>query len=561
MRSPLRTLGFAWLVAASLPLGGCFGQADLDMDGVSTPDPQDPGGPSANACPATAVEPGPSPLRRMTRFEYDNTVQQLFGTTLQLGQGFAPEEEALGFKNNAYALNVTLLHVEQWMTASETLANTADLSKILPCQPTAGAEAACATQFIERFGKRAWRRPLEQAEIDRLKTVFQAGLARKDFATGIRMVIQALLQSPFFLYRVESGMPAAEGTAGQSSAVQVSHYEMASRLSYFLWNSMPDDELFRAADAGQLGTREEIEAQVRRMLKDPKARRMVAEFHRQWLMLDELEHTTKDSTFYPGFDALKPAMREETVKFLDYVFFESDGSASLLFEAPFTFANKQLADFYGISGPAGAAFEKVAINPTQRAGFLTQASFLASHAKPNQGSPIHRGVFVRTRLLCQQLPTPPDNVGQAPDPSPDSTTRERFAEHTSNPACAGCHQLIDPIGFTFENYDGVGNYRTQEGTLPVDASGGVSQAGDADGTYVGAVALSKQFAQSTYVKECIATQWFKFAHGRASMPEEKCEVQSLKSQFAASGYNLRELLVQIALSDAFRYRQPAPAAQ
>jgi hypothetical protein len=552
VRAPFPTLGLAWLVAAVLPLGGCFGQADLELEGVPNPS-----GPQEESCPVTPVEPGPSPLRRMTRFEYDNTVKELLGTPLQPAKEFAPEEEALGFNNNAYALNVTLLHVEQWMTASETLAAAADLSTLVPCQPTAGSEAVCATQFIERFGKRAWRRPLESDERTRLLGVFQAGLTRKDFATGIRMVIQALLQSPYFLYRAESGMPSAQGT----TPVRASHYEMASRLSYFLWSSMPDEALFQAADAGQLGTPEELEAQARRMLNDPRARRMVAEFHRQWLLLDDLEGAIKDGTAYPSFNTLKPAMRTETERFLEYVFFDSEGDASLLFDAPFSFLNKPLADFYGVNGPAGSAFEKVSVNPSQRTGFLTQASFLASHAKPNQSSPIHRGVFVRKQILCQTLPTPPDDVGMPPDPSPDSTTRERFAEHTSNAACSGCHSLIDPIGFTFENYDGAGAYRTQEGTLPVDASGAVSSAGDAEGTYVGAVELSRQLAKSTYVKDCIATQWFRFAHGRGATSEEQCEVQDLQAQFAAKAYNLRELLVHITLSDAFRYRQPAPAAQ
>ncbi len=544
------------MIAAAFPLGGCFGQADLDVNGGAPqrPSQEEPGGPSAASCPATAVQPGPSPLRRLNRFEYDNTVRDLLTTSLRPAQGFAPEEEALGFKNNAYALNVTLLHVEQWMTAAESLAAAADLSKLVPCQPTAGAETACATQFIERFGKRAWRRPLEAEEVARLGSVFRSGLTRKDFATGIRMVIESLLQSPFFLYRVESGTPSAQG-----GPLAVSAYEMASRLSYFLWGTMPDETLFQAADAGKLGTREEVEAQARRMLTDPKAHRMVAEFHKQWLMLDSLDRVTKDATLYPGFETLKEAMKTETETFLDYVFFE--GNASQLFDAPYTFVNKPLADFYGITGPTGTAFEKVTVNPAQRAGFLTQATFLASHAKPNQSSPIHRGVFVRKQILCQQLPTPPDNVGAPPDPSPDSTTRQRFAEHTKNPACSGCHSLIDPIGFTFENYDGVGGYRTQEGALPVDASGGVSQAEDANGSFVGAVEMSRRFAQSQYVKDCIATQWFRFANGRAEVEAEKCELQELQRQFAASGYNFRELLVQLALSDAFRYRQPALAAQ
>ncbi|SES87476.1 DUF1592 domain-containing protein [Stigmatella erecta] len=558
MSTPHRMLGLARLVSAALFLGGCFGQAELDVSGpLPGEESTNPGGPEASDCPSSGIEPGPSPLRRLTRFEYNNTVRDLLGTSLQPAETFTKEEESLGFNNNAYALNVTLLHVEQWMEASETLSGSANLDALLPCQPTSGTEATCARQFIEAFGKRAWRRPLEAGEVTRLLAVYQAGRDRKDFLTGIRMTLQAFLQSPFFLYRVETGTPSAQGV----STVQVTSYEMASRLSYFLWGTMPDAALFQAAEAGALVTPAQVEAQARRMIADPKARKMVAEFHRQWLKLDEFSHTTKDTTVYPAFEPLKAAMRTETEKFLDYVFFDSEGSASLLFDAPFTFANKPLADFYGANGPAGSAFEKVTVNPSQRAGLLTQASFLASHAKPNQSSPIHRGVFARKQFLCQQLPTPPDDVGAPPDPSPDATTRERFAEHTRSPACSGCHALIDPIGFGFENYDGAGAFRTHEGTLPVDASGSVTQAGDAEGSYVGAVELSRKFARSTYVMECVATQWFRYANGRGETTQEQCEVQNLKKQFTRSGFNLRELLVQLTLSDAFRYRQPAPAAQ
>ncbi|MDC0707569.1 DUF1592 domain-containing protein [Stigmatella sp. ncwal1] len=556
MSSSHRLLGLVRLVSATLLLGGCFGQAELEVDGRPTPGEGGPGGPEEAACPSTGIEPGPSPLRRLTRFEYNNTVRDLLGTSLQPAEGFAKEEESLGFNNNAYALNVTLLHVEQWMEASETLSTAANLDALLPCQPTASTESTCARQFIETFGKRAWRRPLEAEEVSRLLAVYQAGRARKDFLTGIRMTLQAFLQSPYFLYRAESGTPGEPG-----ASVQVSSYEMASRLSYFLWGTMPDATLFQAAEAGELVTPAQVEAQARRMLGDAKARGMVAEFHRQWLKLDEFTHATKDATVYPAFEPLKAAMRTETEKFLDYVFFDSEGSASLLFDAPFTFANKPLADFYGFTGPTGSLFEKVTVNPSLRSGLLTQASFLASHAKPNQSSPIHRGVFVRKQFLCQQLPTPPDNVGAPPDPSPDATTRERFAEHTRSPACSGCHSLIDPVGFGFENYDGAGAFRTHEGTLPVDSSGTVTQAGDAEGAYVGAVELSRKFARSTYVMECVATQWFRYANGRSETSQEQCEVLNLKKQFARSGFNLRELLVQLTLSDAFRYRQPAPAAQ
>ncbi len=271
-----------------------------------------------------------------------------------------------------------------------------------------------------------------------------------------------MLQSPRFLYRVEMGMP--DLLTGQPDVTALDSWEVATRLSFLLWSSIPDEELFAAAEADALGDAASIEKQARRMLEDPRARDAVANFHEQWLGLGKIGTLNKDVAVYPTYTpALRPLWEKETLSFLDHVVFDDDkGDVKTMLTAPYSMMNADLAAFYGVSGPKGAAFERVDLDPAQRAGLLTQASLLAVNSKPNQSSPIHRGKFVRERLLCQTLAPPPNNVNiQPPEVDPTATTREKFSQHSSDPACAGCHRLMDPIGFGFESYDGIGQFRTR----------------------------------------------------------------------------------------------------
>jgi hypothetical protein len=238
------------------------------------------------------------------------------------------------------------------------------------------------------------------------------------------------------------------------------------------------------------------------------------------------------------------------------VIFDGEGDLSTLFTAPYTMANAQLAEFYGVTGPSGAELEKVELDPAQRAGIFTHASVMAINAQSNQTSPVFRGKFVREKLLCQILPPPPDDIDiNPPAVDPEATTRERYEAHTTDPACAGCHNMMDPIGFGFENYDAVGLYRTKEGTLPVDASGEVVGADDADGEFVGAVELAKQLAESDTVRQCVVTQWFRFGYGRAEEKADDCTMDVLNEAFAASEWKIEALLLALTQTDAFVYRR------
>jgi len=545
-----RLSAHSWLLGGALVLGALVSCSTGNIG-------DSPGKVIESSAPSCeGIVPGKSPIRRMTRFEYDNTIRDLLGDDSHPAANFVPEEEALGFDNQAAALGVTQILAEQYMVASEKVAKNAvqKMDSLLPCQPVAGDERTCAQSFIQTFGRRAYRRPLESDEVSRLLEVYDWGFAEVDFSRGIELVLQAMLQSPHFLYRVEFGLP----DPVEGDVVLLSPHEIASRLSYMLWSSMPDDELFQAAEAGHLGTAQEIEAQARRMLDDPKAREAVAKFNEQWLGLSHMESMKKDPATYPKYDqALRPLWRQETLAFLDDVIFNESGDVAAIFTAKHSVMNAELAAFYGIEGgPTGDAFERVELDPARAAGVLSQASILAVTGKPNQSSPVHRGKFVRERLLCQTIPPPPNNVvATPPDLAPDLTTRERYSEHSSNPACAGCHIKMDPIGFGFEHYDGIGLWRDEENGLPVDDTGQLVDTRNIDGPFEGVVDLGKKLAESEEARQCVATQWFRYGYGRAEGADDYCSMQKLQETFAQKGFNVKELLVALTQTDAFRYRR------
>ena len=542
------------LVCATF-IAACVGQIGSDEDTVGGsgdgPGNKPDGHSDEPVC--EVLDPGSSPIRRLTRVEYDNTVRDLLGDETHPARGFVAEEEANGFDNQAAALNVTQLLAEQYLEAAEALASAAveDLPGLTGCADGA-SDAECAAHFIETFGKKAFRRPLSEDEQTAYQNLWAAWTAEGQ-QTAIRIVLTAMLQSPHFLYRVEFGMP----DPVEEGIVRLTDHELASRLAYLIWNSMPDDELFVAAESGKLANREEIAAQAERMLADPRAHDAVANFHDQWLGLQGVESVTKDLEANPTYDeSLRALWKQETEAFVNHVIFEGEGDLGTLFTAPYTMANDKLADFYGVSGPGGAELEQVDLDPAQRAGILTQASVMAVNAQSNQTSPVFRGKFVREKLLCQILPPPPDDIDiNPPAVDPSATTRERYEAHKNDPACSGCHNLMDPIGFGFENYDAVGLYRTKEGTLPVDASGEVVGADDADGKFVGAVELAKQLAESDTVRQCVVTQWFRFGYGRAEEKADDCTMGVLNEAFAASDWNIESLLLALTQTDAFAYRR------
>jgi hypothetical protein len=502
-----------------------------------------------------------APQRRLTRFEYNNTVRDLLGTSLTPADQFPPDEIAGGFNNNATVLTVSALHAEKYLLAAEALATEAvggDLSKLVPCDPAAvegqvAQEEACARQFVQDFGRRAYRRPLEASEVDRLMRAYAAGRTGGSFREGIEVVLRAALQSPKFLFRLEL----RHDLDASSSRVRLDPYEMASRLSYLVWASGPDDELLDAAEAGLLDTREQLAERTRQMLEHPRARRAVTEFYKQWLNLGKLETIVKEESQFPGYDdELVAGIRAETPAFVEHVLWSGDHKLSSLLTLPVGFATESVAELYGVTVPPGSTTPQlVELPPDQRSGVLTQPAFLAVHAHPDQTSPVLRGKAIRSKFMCQDPPPPPDDVDLTPPTGEEGVTaRERFNQHASNARCAGCHQLMDPIGFAFENFDAVGAYRTEEGGQVIDVSGEMVLSDDMDGPFVGVRQLAEKLAGSAQVRECLATQWFRYTAGRFENIDDECSLDGLRAGFHGSEGDLVELIVATTQTDAFLYR-------
>ena len=513
-------------------------------------------------CDGVTIHPGEAPARRMTRFEYDNTVRDLLGDTTAPSSEFPADEVSGIFNNQADTLVVSQLLAEGYMTASELVAANAvkKLDTLVGCDPKASSEQKCGAQFIETFGKRAFRRPLDAEGRALLTGVFDQALTTWDYPTAIRLVIQTALQSSRFIYRLEFGMP--EPTA--PGVVKLDDYEMASRLSYLLWGSTPDQDLMDAADAGELSTSEQVSAQATRMLADNKARGVIENFHAQWLGLSRLVTLDKDTTTFPVYNpALKTTWQKETLAFVDNVVFDGAGDLGTLLSAPYTMMDADTSAFYGISGgPTGAAFERVDLDPEQRAGLLTQPSLLAVNAHVDQTSPVHRGKFVRERILCEPIAPPPANVKAVPPPvDPNATTRERFSQHSNDMSCSPCHKLMDNIGFGFESYDAIGQFITEEAGKPIDDSGEIVGSKDADGKFNGAVELANRLATSEEVRACVVTQWFNYGHGRTTTKEDSCTIQQLRTTFADAKYDVKALLIGLTQTDAFLYRKPVAVGQ
>lgn len=559
--SALQSASFvAWLGAAALvaactgAIGGDDSSNGSEAPGGGNTTPTSAGtGPRldpATAC-VGAPSPGVAPLRRLTGSQYNNTVRDLLGDASNPADAFPPDETVGAFSNNAAALTVSPLLAQAYFTASETLSTKAITNKkaLLPCDPATG-EDACARLFVEKFGKRAFRRPLTPAEVNELIAIHDENKTGGTFDDGLGAVIEAVLNSAAFLYVEEYGNVADN----KNGVLPVASFEMASRLSFFLWNSMPDDALFQAAERGELATAEQVTAQARRMIADPKAHDATREFYDQWLLLRHIDTATKDAAMYATFaPAMRTSMLAETRAFLDYATWQADGKVETLLTAPVSFLDSQTAPLYGLT-VSGTGLQKTNLDPTQRSGILTQPSILAAQAKPNQSSPILRGKFIRERFLCQNLPPPPpDLVIVPPEVKPGATTRERFAEHTAKPECAGCHTLMDPIGFGFEHYDGVGRYRTEDQGRPVDSTGALTVT-DVDGTFNGVPELAKKLSGSQIVKDCIATQWYRYTMARAETETDKCSLAVTMKTFQNANYDIRELLVGITTTDSFRYR-------
>jgi hypothetical protein len=474
-------------------------------------------GTTTASCTPGAIVAAPPSLRRMSSTQYANTVKDLFGVT---SDRFPATQPGDGFSTYVSVNVVSDTAVEGIHASAEAIAKAAKI--------TACSDDAC----LRDLARRAYRRPPLDEEVKLLRGVYDAVGTTPEEKT--RAVLETILQSPQFLYFDES----IGQTADKDGTRRLSDWALASRLSYFLWDTTPDATLLGLAEKGTLAT--EIEAQARRMLDDPRARAVVARFHDEWLRVGKLDGLPKD---VPGWSpALAQEMRAETRKFVEHVVFDLDGRFETLLKDRTAFVTPLLEPIYGkTSGTL----------PDARAGLLTRAAFLSTHAYAAASSPVRRGVFVLQQVLCQDLVQPQNVVAKDFDKetSEGGTVRDRLAKHRNDPFCTGCHSKIDPIGLSFEHFDAIGRYRTEwAGGVPVDAKGDLSSP---KGSFDDARGLMDLLSKQPLVQSCYATQWARYAIGRREV--DSCAVKPAEDRFVKAGGNIKELLIAIAASDSFSH--------
>lgn len=504
------------------------GQPDCDQDGACA-DPW----------------PGHRALRRLTRFEYDNTLTDVLGDALgasvELGAGFTAENVIDGFDNNAEALGVTALLAEQWLTAAEHLADALVLDRPGVFTGWVGCRAideSCLSAVLDDVAPRLFRGPLAAETRQAYEALYADVAAVEGPAVAMRDVMVAILISPQLLYRSELGVR-------DGDVYRLTAHERAAAISYLIWGGPPDAALIEAAEIGELDTEAGAQAQVRRLLAHPKASRGLWHFTAQWLEVDRLPTVSRDAEMFPSLtEAVREAMLAQTQRFAGDVLL-GGGDLSTLLTATEVTLDPTLADFFGeAEGPHADA---------ARPGILAQGSVLTTHALPTSSSPIHRGKLVRERLLCQPLPPPPPGVGAEPPPlDPSQTTRARFSQHSSDEACAGCHRLIDPIGFGFERFDAIGRLRVGE----LDVSGHIYDAGETSGAFDGLPDLADRLADSPEVHACYVRQWMIYGEGGAPEAEAACDVAAVEGGFEAGGLTLEALFTAMVRTPGFAYRAP-----
>jgi hypothetical protein len=496
-------------------------------------------------------------MRLLSRAQYLSTVEALAGEVPGLDATLGDSVDASAF--GLVQPDVTQVELERFQKAADAIAqavvsNQASLDKVAPCAPGT-APADCAQNAVKAFGARAYRAPVtDVADIERHVQLFNVGNATS-YAHGIEMLLRGMLQSPRFLYRVEVGT----NEKVSDSAVKLSPYELASRLSYTLWGTMPDDKLTQAAASGGLSSKEGVAQQLTWMLADPRGQKLLNRFLESWTHIGAVDGLVKNPETYPEFQkpTFRASLKGQAAAFFDDLLDNQGAKLSALFTSRTVFYNADLGAYYGMSG--GEAFQALQRSDGTAAGMLTLPAVLAVTGKPNESSPIYRGRFVREALLCQQLPAPPANIPPAPEVTPGSSTRERLAQHEVEPACKACHQLLDPIGFGFENFDTLGRYRSEDGGKPVDATGSLNGTRDVDGPFNGIAELAQKLASSAEVKECVARQWFRFAVERFEQPADGCSMKSVLDTFDAAEQSLTSLPQAIVQTDAFLYRRPTDA--
>jgi hypothetical protein len=498
------------------------------------------------------ADPGRVTIRRLNRAEYRNTIRDLLGVDFQPAADFPSDDVGHGFDNMGEVLSLPPLLMEKYLSAAEAISEMPQvLERITTCKPEGRRKRReCARKVLGDLALRAYRRPVAKEEIERLAGFLDLTDANGDgFEDAIRLGLQAILVSPHFLFRVEADPDGAE----PGSIRALNDFELATRLSYFLWQSMPDGELLDLAGKGELRSGED--AQVLRLLRDPKSKALVDGFAEQWLQIRNLRNMTPDRRLFPGFDEdLRQAMETETRMVFEAMMRE-DRSILDLLDGDFTFVNGSLARHYGLSGIEGTEFLRVSLAGTPRRGILTHGSVLTVTSNPTRTSPVKRGKWVLEQILGAPPPPPPPDVPDLKDDEQvvlSGTLRQRMERHRADPACATCHEGMDSLGFALENFDAVGAWREKDASFPIDASGvfpGGEAFKDLDGMRAILASRKDQFAR------CLAEKMLAFALGRGLEYRDRCAVDQVTGAMAKDGYKFSALVTAIVKTSAFQMRR------
>jgi mono/diheme cytochrome c family protein len=502
-------------------------------------------------------DPGRVTIRRLNRTEYNNTIRDLVGIDFRPAQDFPADDVGYGFDNIGDVLSLPPLLMEKYLAAAEKIvreimATPAVRKRILSPWPDSKNEEECARKIIDSFGRKAYRRPIFPGEMDRLLQFVRLARSQKDgFDKGMELVLEAILTSPHFLFRIETD----RAPGNPFLPHPVTDYELATRLSYFLWSSMPDEELFSLAGKRSLRENGNLEKEIQRMLKDPKAHALVENFAGQWLELRNLRNASPDPGMFPLFDeTMRQSMRRESELFFETLVKE-DRSILDFLDADFTFVNEQLARLYGLPNVRGEEFRRVSLKGTPRGGILTQASVLTVTSNPTRTSPVKRGKWILENILGTPPPPPPPDTPPLTEEKTralSGTLRQRMEQHRANPNCATCHQRMDPLGFGFENFDAIGGWRDHEGAFSIDASG----------VLPGGKKFNGPAELKTVLKEkkdefcrCLAEKMLTYALGRGLESYDKCAVDKICAALAKNNYRFSTLLIEIVKSDPFQMRR------
>ena len=574
---PLCSLALACSGAIDDGRGGATGGASTPGAGPGGSDPGNPGssgggfpgsptGSGLPADPAAPVPPGAcgstglaAPrVWRLTHRQFRNTVLDTFGFSVPALDSLPGESRLDGFANASERLSVSSVLPDSYNRAAEQVAaevvtrSASAPGQLIKCAVADLGKGTCLDDFLTTVGRKAWRRPLTEAEMSKLRKLHTDASAAAGPEEGLKMLVQGLLLSANFLYRIELGEgPAADGTTA------LTDFELASALSYMLWDAPPDAVLMDLAAAGKLRDRSVRLAQAERMLAlSGKAPQALASFVEQWLETEDFTEKPKDAATFPIYSPeLAKDLQEETALYLRELALAGDKSLKTLLTATHGYVNSRTAAIYGItSPPAGTTLQKTPLDQSQRRGLLTQASFLAAHAEPTNTSVVNRGRFIREEILCSDVPPPPgDFKFDEKVITEDMTAREKFIEHSKNPSCAACHVLFDTIGFALENYDAIGQWRITEKGKTIDASGALPLPSGGEIKFRNFIELIDGLAKTPDTYSCFSQQYLQYVTGRLTL--DRCEKEALARTFAQSGYRLDALVAAVVGSNSFVFRK------